>query len=83
MPNNRVSSLINGSLGRPKIAIAGKRCNCSKCDAAIHKDEKCYDIPNPHAPFSAKRRFCISCFREILDKTETDLTGIRNEVNSV
>jgi hypothetical protein len=82
MQKPRIPTLINGSLGRPQLATAGKKCVCSLCRSDIHKGDKCYDVPNPRAAFSAKRRFCISCFKEIVLKTETDLAGIKAEAGA-
>ena len=56
------ATLIGSSLGRPQAVTAGRRCSCSRCDAAIAKGEKCYDVPRPSKPFSAPRRFCAVCW---------------------
>jgi hypothetical protein len=76
MSQNRIPSLINGSAGRPAAAIAGKKCDCVGCDAAIVKGEKCFDIPNPRKAFSNSRRFCHACFKKVLAKTRTDVAEL-------
>jgi hypothetical protein len=73
MRQHRIPSLINGSAGRPTTATAGKRCECSGCDAAIIKGDKCFDIPNPRTAFSNPRRFCPACFKMVLAKTREDV----------
>jgi hypothetical protein len=73
MSKNSIPSLINGSTGVPRAAIAGKECPCRGCDGSISKGEKCFDIPNPRKAFSNSRRFCAACFKLVLAKTEADL----------
>jgi hypothetical protein len=76
MSQNRIPSLINGSTGRPDAAIAGKKCECTGCDAPIFKGEKCFDIPNPRAAFSNPRRLCPVCFKTVLAKTKADVAKL-------
>jgi hypothetical protein len=76
MSANKIPSLINGSTGFPKGAIAGKLCKCKGCGASIGRDEKCYDIPNPSKSFSNVRRFCATCFRAVLAKTKVDIAAL-------
>jgi len=73
MSKNNIPSLINGSAGTPVAKVAGKLCKCKGCGGSIVKDEKCFDIPNPRKAFSNPRRFCSSCFKEVLIKTKTDI----------
>lgn len=72
-PRGKTPSLIGGSLGRPKVATAKKRCDCSRCEASISRGEKCYDVPQPSKPFSSSRRFCETCFASVLAQTRADL----------
>ncbi len=80
MSKNKIPSLINGSTAVPKTALAGKECPCKGCDGPIVKGEKCFDIPNPRKAFGNPRRFCISCFREVLVKTKADIVELEQEV---
>jgi len=73
MSKNNIPSLINGSAGVPKVAIAGKECPCRGCGSSISKGEKCFDIPNPRTAFSNSRRFCTACFNDVLAKTKTHI----------
>jgi hypothetical protein len=61
---------------QPAVAIAGKKCECTGCGAAIVKSERCFDIPNPRAAFSNPRRFCQECFKIVLAKTRTDVAKL-------
>ena len=72
MSGNRIPSLINGSAGRPKKVVAGKKSMCRGCKSDIIKDEKCFDVPNPRSSFASSKRFCIVCFKRILEKTKED-----------
>ena len=76
MSQNKIPSLINGSAGRPAVATAGKKCECTGCDAAIVKGEKCFDVPNPRTAFSNSRRFCRACFKIVLAKTRADIAKL-------
>jgi hypothetical protein len=75
MSKNKIPSLINGSAGVPKVAIAGKECPCRGCGSSISKGEKCFDIPNPRTAFSNSRRFCRLCFNGVLAKTKVDIAA--------
>jgi len=76
MSQNKIPSLINGSAGQPASAVAGKKCECTGCDAVIIKGEKCFDIPNPRKAFSNSRRFCAACFKLVLAKTTADVAKL-------
>lgn len=78
LPKGKTPSLIGSSLGRPEVATAGKRCACSRCEAVIPMGERCYDVPQPSKPFSRTRRFCVPCFKNVLDKTKEDLTEMES-----
>ena len=73
MSGHRIPSLINGSAGRPGLALAGKKSTCKGCGREILKGEKCVDIPNPRAAFASSKRFCCNCFKEIIAKTKQEL----------
>lgn len=79
MSSNKIPSLINGSAGRPKKALAGRKSPCKACGKDILKDESCYDIPNPTKSFNPSRRFCKSCFKQILQKTKDDVVALEAE----
>lgn len=78
MSRNSIPSLINGSAGRPEATVAGKGCPCRGCKSTIAKGEKCFDIPNPRTAFGNSKRFCHSCFRRVLEKTQADLGVLRS-----
>lgn len=73
MSKTNIPSLVNGSAGVPKTAVAGKECPCRGCGSSISMGEKCFDIPNPRKAFSNSRRFCQVCFKEVLAKTKADI----------
>lgn len=78
MPRGKTPSLIGSSLGRPKAAVAGRGCSCSRCKAVIAMDDKCYDVPRPSKPFASTRRLCLACYLLVLDETARDLAELRN-----
>jgi hypothetical protein len=83
MSKSNIPSLINGSAGKPKSATAGKRCLCKGCGASMAKGERCVDIPNPRAAFSSARRFCVNCFRRVIEKTKADITLFEAEFENI
>lgn len=76
MSRNKSPSLINGATGRPVVATARQERPCRGCGAAIIKGDKCFDIPNPRKAFSNSRRFCVACFKIVLDKTKADVAKL-------
>lgn len=80
MPRGKTPSLIGGSLGRPKQAVAKKLCRCSRCKEEILQHQRCYDIPQPGKPFSATRRFCSQCLALVLTQTRQDLQTLEEQV---
>lgn len=73
MPRGKTPSLIGGSLGRPKHAVAKKLCRCSRCKEEIRQHQRCYDVPQIGKSFSSTRRFCVDCFALVLAQTRQDL----------
>lgn len=39
--------------------------------------EKCFDVARPSKAFASTRRFCVACYRLVLDETEKDLAELR------
>ena len=76
MSPNSIPSLINGSAGRPALATAGKKSQCKGCHASISKGEKCFDIPNPSTAYGNLRRFCPTCFKQVIAKTKSDIAKL-------
>jgi len=76
MPKGKTPSLIGSSLGRPRSAIAGRSSPCSRCDADIAMGDKCYDVPQPQKKFASTRRFCLACYRAVLEQTRRDLADV-------
>lgn len=73
MPRGKTPSLIGASLGRPKQVASGRRSACSRCHQDILKGATCYDVPQVNKPHSATRRFCQTCFDNVLEQTRRDL----------
>lgn len=78
MPKGKTPSLIGSSLGRPAKAVAGRKCECSRCGAGIAKDDDCYDVPQPQKPHSTTRRFCRGCFGDVLEQTKSDVAELES-----
>lgn len=76
MPKGKTPSLIGSSLGRPRSAVAGRSSPCSRCHEDIPMGEKCYDVPQPQKKFASTRRFCSTCFRDVVEQTKQDLAEV-------
>lgn len=81
MPKNNLAiSLISGSSGTPKLVIAKRKSRCKKCGKEIINGEKCCDIPKIGSGFSSVRRFCLECFKRIIERTELDIKKIKEKL---
>jgi hypothetical protein len=74
---NRTISLISAKNGKPKYVIALKLCKCSKCKTAITSSQKCVDVPIVKGAHANTRRYCLNCFRFVLEKTTQDIEQLK------
>ena len=74
----RTPSLITGSSGKPNIKVAGRKRDCKRCKKDIFKGETCIEVPKPGG-FGKPKTYCISCFKEVLYKTQEDLDKLKLE----
>lgn len=77
----KTPSLITGSSGRPKKAIASRSRTCKRCEVNIASGETCFEIPKVGSGFASKKTFCITCFKEILEQTKKDIQALGVEAN--
>ena len=77
-PKGKIPSLISGSSGKPQVAIALKKCYCSRCKCDILNGGQCFDVPKLGGGFTSKRRVCMDCFKEILFQTEKDMDKLKS-----
>ena len=80
MAKGKTPSLIGSSLGRPAKKTCGRKTPCSRCGEDITKGADCYDVPQPTKPHSSTRRFCVPCFRGVLEQTGRDLEQLTAEI---
>jgi hypothetical protein len=73
----KIPTLISGSSGSVKYVHAQRKRPCKRCDGDITSQQHCVEVSVPGGGFSRVKTFCISCFKEILDKTEVDLADLR------
>ena len=69
----KTPSLITGSSGKPKPAVCKKRSICKRCKGEISASERCFEIPIVGRGYTASKRHCEQCFKEILEQTRKDL----------
>ncbi len=68
-------SLISGQKPHPPMKAKGK-CKCCGGKHSINKNDNYFAIPNRRikGPFTpTPKRYCISCFKKIMKKTQKDL----------
>jgi len=73
----KVPSLIAGSNGKPSVVIVKKQRKCVRCDEKIPKGSQCFEIPKVGGGFSNKKPYCNTCFENVLEQTDIDLTALR------
>lgn len=78
-PKGKTPSLIGSSLGMVKTATANKKCGCSRCGRELLMGDPCFDVQQTNKPFNSTRRFCVTCFRNVLAQTKLDLTELERQ----
>lgn len=74
-PRGKTPSLIGSSNGRPKKIIVIKRSECKRCHGSIEVGQDCFGIPS--GSFGSPKRYCKTCFDNILIQTQKDLEEIK------
>ena len=77
----KTPSLIGGGLGSCHEARALRRRKCKRCDGPILMGTACMEVRVPGQLGSGKT-FCVECFGEILDQSQTDLIRLRQRLDS-
>jgi hypothetical protein len=81
MLKGKTPSLIGSSLGRPSKETCGRETPCSRCKQPIQKGDACFDVPQPQKPHASTRRFCVKCFRCVLEQTKSDVAEFECQLN--
>ena len=76
-PKGKTPSLIGLSNGKPVRVCVSRKSECSRCKCGIAAGEDCFGIPKSGNGFSKIKRYCNTCFDNILNKTAQDLEEIR------
>jgi len=75
----KTPSLISGSNGKPILVCAQRKRTCKRCECSIYSGSKLFEYPKSGNGFSNRQSICLSCFKEIIDQTESDLSKIRDD----
>ncbi len=78
---SRTISLISAKNGKPKYLIAKKLCKCSKCKTLIRASQKCVEVPMIAGAYTNKKRYCLNCFRLVLNQTIKDIEQLKEELD--
>lgn len=74
----KTPSLIGASNGRPRIITVKKRSKCVRCGSGISAGAECVGIPKLGGGFTRLKRYCKTCYLNILEQTRTDLDKLEN-----
>lgn len=77
MKKGRSPSLIGAGLGSPKIIQTPGKRTCKRCDDSIAKGSMVAEVSVPGT--MGHKTFCMSCFGEILAKTQADLNKLTTQ----
>ena len=75
----KVPTLISGSSGAANYVQAKRKRPCKRCEDEIISQQYCVEVSIPASGFSKVKTFCLSCFKEILEKTEEDLSTLKTK----
>jgi hypothetical protein len=75
-PKGKEPCLIGSTLGTPRVAVVDKKSTCKRCKCDLEKGTTCYEIPGLGGSFANYRRFCATCFKRILAKTQEKLNEL-------
>jgi len=81
MTRGKVPSLLSVNTGRPRRTTVKRKSACKRCNKELHSGDVCAEIPN-HSGHKYYKRYCLSCFTEILAKTKSDLAKIETDIFS-
>jgi hypothetical protein len=76
-PKGPTPSLIGGTNGRPKRTPVLRLSKCYQCGEHLVMGTTCIEIPKLGQAYATSRRVCDDCFQLILEKTESDIAGIK------
>lgn len=77
MPKGKTPSLIGSSNGRPRKVTVERKSECNRCSCEILVEQECFGIPKVGS-FTSLKRYCRTCFDNILEQTRKDLEEVKN-----
>lgn len=83
MKRGKIISLISASSGKPKYVIAKRTRACCKCNTPILAGKKCVEIPKVGGAYTNWKRFCLSCFQLVIEKTMSDLNELKKGLSEM
>ena len=75
-PKGKTPSLIGGSLGTPRPKVVERLCKCKRCNSPLVKGTSCFEIPQLGGAFANCKPYCSTCFKAILEQTQSDVTAL-------
>ncbi len=80
-PKGKTPSLLVQSTGIPIAEILTRKSACTRCKEDILSGKRCFRIPKTVSGFTTRKPYCLTCFRQILDKTKADIAELESEFN--
>lgn len=76
----KTPTLISSSNGLPSYVQAKNKRTCKRCSSSILSGGWCAEVRN--AGKFGHKVFCMGCFSEILEKSISDISELKTEMNS-
>lgn len=80
---SRVPSLLSGCNGHPEVTTCKRQTKCRRCKQPIRQNDICVDIPNSAGAFTSNRRYCVQCFKAVLDNTKKEIGALELSLASM
>lgn len=82
-PKGKTPSLLAQSTGKPSVHSYNRKTTCCRCKESIASGIKCFQIPKAQSGFTSQKPHCLGCFRQILEKTKSDILELETSLNEV
>jgi len=77
----KTPSLIGGGAGASKFVVARRVRRCRRCDVSMRRGSHCVEVKIPGKMGS--KTYCLSCFRDVLERSREDLNVLARQVNDL
>src|SRR3989338_8621370 len=79
-PKGKTPSLISGESGKPEFNKPLRVISCKRCKVHIATHEYFAGVPRTKSSHKSLKKYCLKCFRQIMEKTKEDIQIIEQRV---